>query len=115
MAHVAVTCGPNNARDRTEFDMPASAPRPLRRLRRALVLVGILTALVITAACRLEALGRVVAALAALACLAVWSMLLEAEGRACDRLETRAHRRISARRAGHAVRPRPSSRRRRAA
>ena len=93
----------------------AAAPRPLRRLRRALVLVGILTVLLITAACRLEAVGRVVAALGAVACLAAWSVLLEAEGRACDRLEARAHRRVASRKTARATRTRPSNRRRRAA
>jgi hypothetical protein len=114
MPHVAVTSRPNNARDPTEFDMPAT-PRPLRRLRRALVLVGIVTVLLIAAACRLEAVGRLVAALAALACLVAWSVLLDAEGRACERLETRSHRRIATRKPGRAARARPAGRRRRAA
>jgi hypothetical protein len=114
MPHVAVTSGPNNARDRTEFDMPAT-PRPVRRLRRALVLVGTATVLLIAAACRLEAIGRVMAALAALACLVAWSVLLDAEGRACDRLEARTHRRAATRKAGRNSRSRPASRRRRAA
>lgn len=95
--------------------MAASPPRPLRRLRRALVLVGILTAVLITAACRLDAMARIIAAIGALACLAAWSILLDAEGRACDRLEARAHRRVSARRPARTARTRPSSRRRRAA
>ena len=90
-------------------------PRPLRRLRRALVLVGALTALLITAACRLEAGGRLAAGLGALACLVAWSLLLDAEGRACDRLEARARRHGASRKSARTTRPRPSKKRSRAA
>lgn len=95
--------------------MTQAPPRPLRRLRRALVLVGMLTVLLIAAACRLEAVGRIAAALAALACLAAWSMLLDAEGRACERLDVRMHRRGASRTPVRALRPRPSRRHRRVA
>jgi hypothetical protein len=107
----------NNGAVPTEPDMRAhtSPPRPIRRLRRALVMVGTLTTVMIAAACRLEAGGRAAAALAAVACLALWCVLLEAEGRACDRLEARAHRRASARPAARSARTRPAGRRRRAA
>ena len=90
-------------------------PRPIRRLRRALVIVAALTGLLIAAACRLDAAPRVAASIGAVAGLALWCMLLEAEGRACDRLEARGHRRTGARTSSRSLRTRPSARRRRAA
>ncbi|WP_133479937.1 hypothetical protein [Cognatilysobacter segetis] len=90
-------------------------PRPIRRLRRCLVWVGILTALLIAAACRLDTAGRVIASIGAVAGLALWCALLDAEGRACERLEARSHRRSGSRSTARSARPRPVGRRRRAA
>ena len=91
-------------------------PRPLRRLRRALVLVGALAAVLMLVATRLEALARTLAAVAAFACLVAWLVLLESEGRAAERLETRARRRIGRRHASRTpARSHPLEDRRRAA
>jgi len=107
----------DNARATTEPDMRTSThpPRPLRRLRRSLLTVGLLTAVLIAAACRLEAVGRVAASIAAIGCLALWCALLDAEGRACERLEARSHRRSGLQASARHPRPRPTRRRRRAA
>lgn len=78
---------------------------PLHRLRRLLALVAVLTAILIAAVCRLEAVGRAIAAIGVAACLVAWLTLLEAEARAAERLEARSHRRGAAR-----VLPRSSSR-----
>lgn len=74
--------------------MTSLAPsRRLRRLRRCLALLAAMTAILIAAACRLEALGRATAALAAVACLVAWVFVLEAEGRLAERVEQRATKR----------------------
>lgn len=78
----------------------AAAPRPLRRLRRALALLATLTAVLIAAACRFETVGRAIAAIGAAGCLVAWLTLLELEGRAAERFETRSHRRGTAGRHG---------------
>lgn len=101
---------------------PAMSPnrrsprRPLRRLRRALVLVGALTAVLVLVASRLETMARAVTAIAAFACLIGWLALLEVEGRAAERLETQARRRTGRRLANRAAaHKRPVDARRRAA
>ncbi|WP_133499598.1 hypothetical protein [Cognatilysobacter terrigena] len=86
-----------------------ATPRPLRRLRCALALLAVLTAMLIAGACRAEALARTVAALAAVGCLVAWLVLLDVEGRTAARLEARAHRRAAHRRHGRSVRSRPPS------
>ncbi|WP_407909783.1 hypothetical protein [Lysobacter claricitrinus] len=87
-----------------------ATPRPLRRLRRGLALLAVLTAMLIAAACRFEAAGRAVAAVAAVGCLAAWLALLEFEGRAAERLEARSHRRGIAHRHGRSSsRARPAN------
>ena len=93
--------------------MPArsATPRPLRRLRRALALLATVTALLIAAACRLETVGRAAAAIGALACLAVWVVVLELDGRASDRLDGRGPRRAAARRTRRVGRREDASRR----
>ncbi|WP_462114313.1 hypothetical protein [Lysobacter xanthus] len=80
---------------------PTPTPRPLRRLRRLLALLGFVTAALIAAACRLHAGGRAMAAVAAAICLIGWLALLDVEGRAAERLERHARRRAAARRPAH--------------
>ncbi|HEY4560999.1 MAG TPA: hypothetical protein VIG54_09705 [Lysobacter sp.] len=70
--------------------------QPLHRLRRLLGLVAALTAVLIAAVCRLETMGRAIAAIGVAACLVAWLALLEAEARAAERLEARSHRRGAA-------------------
>lgn len=90
----------------------STTPRPLRRLRRALAMLGALTVLLVAAAVRLESAGRAVAAVAAFACLVAWMVLLEREGRTADRLDAHAHRRTALQRPTRAAsRPRPAGRR----
>lgn len=67
--------------------------RRLRRLRGLLVFLAASTALLVAAAARLDSVARGAAAVAALACVIAWLVVLEAEGRVADRLEHRVPRR----------------------
>lgn len=60
--------------------------------------VAATTALLIVAACRLEAMARIAAVGGVLLCLVAWVVLLEFEGRAAAQLEDRLRRRPAARR-----------------
>ena len=89
----------------------STTPRPLRRLRRVLTLLAGFTVLSIAAAFRLEAAGRAIAAVAALAGLVAWLAVLEQEGRTADRLESRSAPKAAARRHVRRVRARRPDRR----
>jgi hypothetical protein len=78
-----------------------SSHRKLRHLRALLALLATGTAFSIVMAARFESTVRAVAAVAALACVVAWLLVLEAEGRMAERLERRGTRR----RLGLASRP----------